>query len=287
MTRYDEINEVRKHESEAMTFEEILKFNPYHGADGRFSSSNGAHSMTVFTNSPAGQKAIANIRDRELAAMAAAEAKQKQKEDKQKQEQEDIGNTKKQKKHKDETKYGDVDFEGVNEQTYKQVAKDLGVNENEAIQMVDAVNTYSDGAYKGIRAASRGEDAQYKDEADQCEKFINASPKWAGGQLSRGLKIYDEQKFENMIAAAQEGRPIDLRGLSSWSSEFENAKSFSGGDYPVILRTNKKSTNRGTSIRHLSEYRDEDEVLVSSKAKFMPTKMEMKNGTVIIYGDIK
>lgn len=55
----------------ARTFDEILKFNPYHGVGGRFASANTATSMTVFTNSPAGQKAIANIRDRELAAMGA------------------------------------------------------------------------------------------------------------------------------------------------------------------------------------------------------------------------
>lgn len=46
----------------AKTLEEVLKFNPYHGPDGKFSSANGAHSFTVHTNSPAGQKAIANIK---------------------------------------------------------------------------------------------------------------------------------------------------------------------------------------------------------------------------------
>ena len=74
MSRYDELNEVRKHDSEAKTFEEILKFNPYHDAGGRFASANGATSFTIFTNSPAGQKAIANIRERELAAMGAGGA---------------------------------------------------------------------------------------------------------------------------------------------------------------------------------------------------------------------
>ena len=42
--------------------EEIDKFNPYHDALGRFSSANGATSMTAFTSSPAGQKAIENIK---------------------------------------------------------------------------------------------------------------------------------------------------------------------------------------------------------------------------------
>jgi len=45
--------------------EEIEKFNPYHGYHGYFSGANNATSMTVHTNSAAGQKAIANIRERE------------------------------------------------------------------------------------------------------------------------------------------------------------------------------------------------------------------------------
>ena len=41
---------------------EVAKFNPYHDAMGRFATANGAISMTVHTKSPAGQKAIANIK---------------------------------------------------------------------------------------------------------------------------------------------------------------------------------------------------------------------------------
>lgn len=72
--KYDVITEVRKHDSEAKTFDEILKFNPYHDARGRFASSGGATSFTMFTNSPAGQKAIANIRAKQKAAQQAAAA---------------------------------------------------------------------------------------------------------------------------------------------------------------------------------------------------------------------
>ena len=43
--------------------EEIDKFNPYHDALGRFSSANGATSMTIRTHSTAGQKAINKLND--------------------------------------------------------------------------------------------------------------------------------------------------------------------------------------------------------------------------------
>lgn len=292
MTRYDELNEVHKHDSEAKIFEEILeilKFNPYHDAGGRFASANGATSFTRFTNSPAGQKAIANIREREMAAMGAGGAAG----GKEQPAQDDIGNTKKQKKHKNQEPYGNVEHDGPTDKTYAQVAKDLGVDEEEAKTMVDSIFNYSDGNYHDIRAASRGEATGYEDDAKSCEDFINKSPKWAGGQLQRGLKVYDQAKYDEMVSSIAEGKEINLRGISSWSSDSEVAENFAGGDYPVVLRTNKGSTTRGTSISHLSEYgpskwgEGEQEVLISSKATFKPTKIKFENGQTVIYGDIQ
>lgn len=65
---------VEKADTTARSFEEVLKFNPYHDARGRFASSSGATSFTLFTNSPAGQKAIANIKAKQQAADQAAAA---------------------------------------------------------------------------------------------------------------------------------------------------------------------------------------------------------------------
>ena len=65
---------IEKADSTSRSFDEVLKFNPYHDARGRFSSSNGATFMTVFTNSAAGQKAIANIKAKQQAADQAAAA---------------------------------------------------------------------------------------------------------------------------------------------------------------------------------------------------------------------
>lgn len=48
MTRYDDIQEVRK----ARTFDEIRKFNPFHDSLGRFSSGGSAASFTVRTKDP-------------------------------------------------------------------------------------------------------------------------------------------------------------------------------------------------------------------------------------------
>lgn len=57
--RFEELEETRIH-----------KFNPYHASDGRFSDGGSAASFTFHTNSQAGQKAIANIKAKQQAAVA-------------------------------------------------------------------------------------------------------------------------------------------------------------------------------------------------------------------------
>ncbi len=51
---------------------------------------------------------------------------------------------------------------------------------------------------------------------------------------------------------------------SSFSSEFENAKSFSSSDSDgIILHISDKDISNAVSVRGLSEYPDEDEILVN------------------------
>lgn len=310
MTRYDELTEVKKHDSEAKTFEEVLKFNPYHDALGRFSTANGAHSFTRFTQSKAGQKAIANIKAKQQAAgggggspsagsdskKPAAPKKPKAKPKKEPQEQApDIGNTKKQMKHKinsNSESWLENYQEDVTENTVKKLAKDLKVSKEEAERLANGIRDFSGSYSSEIRAASRGETSpqHIKDAAKACEDFIKASPKWAGGNLHRGINV-DNDVRDQIVARAQKGQPIDMKGVSSWSSDKETANAFGHTDGnpegAVIFHTNKKSTKHGTSIKHLSKYPNEDEVLMSANSVFTPTKIEKdKNGVVHIYGDM-
>lgn len=284
MSRYDTIEEVQKHASEAKTFEEVLKFNPYHDARGRFSSSNGAHSFTFTTNSPAGQKAIANIKAKEMAAAGGGNSTDENKNP--------IGSST-QSGHKKEGYLGEYDM--PNEETYEKVAKDLNVSKEKAKDMVDALSAYSDGVFDAVRQASSGESnsAYFKDIADNCEDFITASPKWAGGVLYRGISLgnSDQTALNDIIENASKGKPIDMKGISSWSSDESVAQSFAGKTNQwgtaIIFVTNGKSTSNGTSIKHLSQINDEEEVLVSNKAVFTPTKIEYKpDGRIYIYGDM-
>ena len=105
---------IEKADSTARTFDEVLKFNPYHDGAGRFASASGATSMTVFTNSPQGQKAIANIKARELAAMGAGGGSP--------------GNTKPAEKPKDvdANKPQTKKFKKIDDEQAKAMAKEMG-----------------------------------------------------------------------------------------------------------------------------------------------------------------
>ena len=201
-----------------------------------------------------------------------------------------VGNTKKQTQHKSPS----ADFFMV-DRNADFVSEELGVSKEDATKMVQAINDYSGESYSAIRKASRGENDEYKAEADAMEDFISKSPKWAGGRLYRGMFIAPvSNKRKELLSNAAEGKPIDMLGLSSWTSNKEVAEKFGGHfDASIYFVTNGKETNRGTSIRHLSRKPEEDEVLVSGKAKFYPTKIEVvkienADGHMIyIYGDIK
>lgn len=69
--KYDLIQEVK---NQIDYIEEVQKFNPYHGADGRFASANGATSFTFRTKDPKKQymadMAVAREKERHAAAIA-------------------------------------------------------------------------------------------------------------------------------------------------------------------------------------------------------------------------
>lgn len=294
MSKQEEITEVKKHDSEAKTFEEVLKFNPYHDALGRFSSANGATSMTRFTQSKAGQKAIANIKAKQQAAAggggSAAESK-KPEEPKQPEKPKYLMSATQQKGHKS-GKYLDVDDE-TDDNTYQKVANDLYVSKEKAKDMAVSINQYSGSHYDDIRAASRGEsnDEYDKKRAQDIEDFIEASPKWEGGRIYRGIGVNDQDVLDDILSNAWKGKPIDMRGMSSWSSKKSKAQSFGenntkkGGKTVLFVTNGKPSGGKGTSIKHLSHFPTEEEVLMSKDAIFTPTHIKNSKGTILIYGD--
>ena len=258
MNKCDELTEVKKHDTEAKTFEEVLKFNPYHDALGRFSSANGATSMTIRTNSKAGQKAIANIRAKQKAAGGGGSSAESKKPEAPKKPKYLMSATQ-QKGHKT-AKYTNK-WDEVDDGTYQKVANDLHVSKEKAKDMSLAVNHYSGSWYDDIRAASRGEnnDPIDRKRAQDIEEFISASPKWEGGRIYRGIGVNDQSALDKIVSNAWKKKPIDMRGMSSWSSKKSTAQSFGesntsklkGGKTVLFISNGKSAAGKGTSIKHL------------------------------------
>lgn len=243
----------------AKTFDEVLKFNPYHDARGRFSSASGATSMTIHTSSTAGQKAIANIKEREKAKMQAAGGGSESSEA-------GSGNQ--------ETR-GHLPFMN-NEDAVANTMKECGVSEQEAKDMVREISAYADGHAYEMRNWQQTGKAGAELTADEAktmeanvEKFIKDSPKWGGGEIYRGisLKPEDTHKLLDQISA---GEPLDMKGTSSWSSDRETADDFgqmTAMDDDVTIIFKAPGTKKGTSIDHISEF-SQSEVLVSKDARW-------------------
>ncbi len=152
------------------------------------------------------------------------------------------------------------------------VEKDLGVGKKEAQKFVRAVSTYSGAGYFDVRS---GED---KATAEELEQYISKAPKWDGnGPTYRGLDLSNED-FENLVP----GAVVDMKGVSSWSSDLQTAENFSKNN---VKLAGKKSCvfevdrmDHGTSIAHVSDAPLEAEVLVSKHVKFKVVGVQKKTG---------
>ena len=143
----------------------------------------------------------------------------------------------------------------------KYIEKELGCKPHAAQKYARAVARYSGTGYFAIRS---GED---KHTAAVLRNYVDAAPKWDGnGPLYRGVGLRQAQ-----IDTLQPGAVVDMKGLSSWSSDSSVADGFAkrqgtGRIQLVVFEVDKGDT--ATSIAHLSEAASEDEVLFSGTTKF-------------------
>ena len=150
---------------------------------------------------------------------------------------------------------------GSMESRIAHVEKELRCGPKTAKKYAKSVATYSGPGYYAIRS---GED---KYNAAVLQNYVDAAPKWDGnGPLYRGVGLRPAQ-----IATLQPGATVDMKGLSSWSSNSSVADGFAkrqgkGRVQRVVFEVDKGDT--ATSIAHLSEAASEDEVLFSGTTKF-------------------
>ena len=163
------------------------------------------------------------------------------------------------------------------------VCKDTGMSEEDAQEVVSAINDYTIEGYQRIREAQvSGWPEDAADQAAAIEKYIDAAPKYGEGDLYRGMVVPDD-----FAGSIQVGDVIDNGGaLSSWSSNENVADNFtsagSWGEKGAVLVI-EGGTKRGTSIKHLSANgRDEDEVLIPASAQYEVTDI-YDGDTVYVY----
>ena len=255
----------------AKTFSEVLKFNPYHDRLGRFSSANGHASFTYSPGkSKAHDNAIAREKERQKASGAAAKPKKDLTPD-----DKDWVNERQQSTHYYTSRsYDNKDAMRVSDATK--------TDEKTAKNMIRAIDRFVEHECTLIRKAQmdsrKGNDCNKADkaDADTIENFIQRSPKWAGGNLHRGINV-SKETADDIIKKVQAGEELDMQGISSWSSESKIAVDFAftsfKGRVGVVFHTNNKSTTKGTSIKHLSQLEHEKEVLMSDTARYKGTKI--------------
>ena len=163
----------------------------------------------------------------------------------------------------------------------QQLADANNIPIDDAYKQVSALEHYSGIDYGDIRDAfyENKTDSPYYKDALELEKFIEQSPKWKGGELYRGVRLSQHE-----VDSLQVGGRIDMKGMSSWSSQKSVADNFA---YPtstrqaVIFKTAR--TKKGASITHLSTFgKAEYEVLVSGKATWTVKKMYKEYDKLIV-----
>ena len=167
-----------------------------------------------------------------------------------------------------------------------QVIRDTGYDEVQAAAVVDAVNRFTNGYETGIREAQEQSDADADsltgeerfclERANTLEQYIEDAPKYEGA-IYRGIAL-DDDAYDSLLKQIENGEELDQKGLSSWTSEKSVAEEFcdgnyseSGGTVNEVLFVNTGGTKQGVSVKHISRYDHENEVMVSSKSRQIAT----------------
>lgn len=181
------------------------------------------------------------------------------------------------------------------------IAQQLGVTQQEAEDMYDAIRGFTwgwdsvmrarqqGGGIEELKAASwktqgvidndfGGDEAAYLAEVDKrianANKLIELAPKWNGGELYRGYAL-----SQDIVDEFTSGKVVNLNyGNASWTTADYKAQDFASGNtswdqsVKFIAHTNQK--RNGTSIRGLSVFPSEQEVYGSHKEAFVCTKTQ-------------
>lgn len=175
-----------------------------------------------------------------------------------------------------------------------------GVNDAVANDMNDAVNGFSYQWDYEIRQVQCGNNViskhghslqQICKKANDIEDFIAKSPQWDGGVTYRGISL--SPKELDALRDDLKAGVGNMQGSASWSSKEQTSKGFSGfhigersdeyGDTKsvrVLLKT--PSHYSATSIKHLSNFPGEDEIISSKLCRYKYVREYMDGPYLVI-----
>lgn len=159
------------------------------------------------------------------------------------------------------------------QEDFKAVGKDL--DRWEARKYMRVIYEYTDQEYKNIRRAQLAElqgkpieNARLKEKIDLIEEYIASAPLYPKDvPLYRGFGSRNIENLQAFEEAYVNGELISMSGIASWTSKEQIAHKFLKNKKHVAL-FELVSNKTGVSIKHLSMFPGEDEVLFSSKAVY-------------------
>ena len=159
--------------------------------------------------------------------------------------------------------------------------QEMGIDKATADRYVDGLDAFLGDDSWDMRKAIYNNDtkSEYYEKAVAVEDFIENSPKWAGGTVYRGIAVPED--FD--VSQYKKGAVIDMRGMSSWTSSPDIADLFATGNKRVIFINEGKKSKNGTSVKRLSDYKIEEEVLFSNKARWKVDSQETKGIRTYVY----
>ncbi len=136
-------------------------------------------------------------------------------------------------------------------------------------------------------------DAEYKQMlkySDDLDDFIYQSPKFKG-TVYRGINV-DVEDAKEIIRRLKQGKTMDMGGISSWTTAKKTAQNFSmEGDYDYCIVFTLPENKSGTSIKDISVFPSENEVLhpTTARYKLADKNIEIENlkGIRKIYIELK
>lgn len=163
-------------------------------------------------------------------------------------------------------------------QGIKMLMQETGLSLPDAEMTYRALASYFGSGYSSIRAG-------HPPSALEKAKLIDNALKKARaykGEIYRGISL-DPSTYSEWSKQLKSGATIDMKGISSWSSNPKVAESFAHSSYGQSVIFKLKSTNHAVPVQHLSSFgKVEAEVLAPSSVKYKISSYITKGNTTYV-----